>query len=169
MRTATAWLLARPPSAASRTRGRLVAAGTAVAGGLALAALAVLRVPTVSRPTEPDEVALPPDPRFSALVTEAGLQPGVVTGLVLLVVPALALVWQALTTGSARRTATLRALRLVGPHPPTCAASPLPTRGCWGSPAGCWPVRSTCRCGSCWAPPSRRPPGCCRHPVRPTS
>lgn len=114
MRTATAWLLARPPSAASRTRGRLVAAGTAVAGALALAALAVLRVPTVAHLTGPDDVA---GPQLSALVRETGLQPGVVTGLVLLVVPALTLVWQALTTGSARRTATLRALRLVGATP----------------------------------------------------
>ncbi len=114
MRTTTAWLLARPSSAASRTRGRLVATGTAVAGALTLAALAVLRVPTVSHLTGPDDVA---GPQLSALVREAGLQPGVVTGLVLLVVPALTLVWQALTTGSARRTATLRALRLVGATP----------------------------------------------------
>lgn len=117
MRTATPWLLARPRSAASRTRGRLVAAGAAVAGALALAALAVLRVPTVSQYTGADAVRPTPDPRFSPLVTEAGLQPGVLTGLVLLVVPALALVWQALTTGSARRTATLHALRLVGATP----------------------------------------------------
>ena len=32
MRTSTLWLLARPSTAAGRTRGRLVAAGTAVAG-----------------------------------------------------------------------------------------------------------------------------------------
>ena len=116
MRTATTWLLARPQSAASRTRGRLVVAGNAVAGALTLAAVAVLRVPTVSRLTVPDEVTTP-DPRLSALVTEAGLRPGVVTGLVLLVVPAIGLVWQALTTGSARRAATLDALRLVGATP----------------------------------------------------
>jgi hypothetical protein len=117
VRTTTVWLLARPRSAASRTRGRLVAVGAAVAGALTLAALAVLRVPTVSWRTEPDGVLPPPDPRLSPLVTEAGLQPGVLTGLVLLVVPALALVWQALNTGSARRTATLHALRLVGATP----------------------------------------------------
>jgi hypothetical protein len=114
VRTTSVWLLARPQSAASRTRGRLVAAGTAVAGALALAALAVLRIPTVTHVTETDEAAAP---RLSALVTETGLQPGVVTGLVLLIVPALALMWQALTTGSARRTATLHALRLVGATP----------------------------------------------------
>jgi hypothetical protein len=114
VRTRTVWLLARPQSAASRTRGRLVAAGTAVAGALALAALAVLRIPTVTHVTGTDEATAP---RLSALVTETGLQPGVVTGLVLLIVPALALMWQALTTGSARRTATLQALRTVGATP----------------------------------------------------
>ncbi len=112
MRASAVWLLADPRNAATRTRTRLVAAGTAVAGGLAIAAIAVLRVPTVSW----DDVAVrpAPDPRFSPLVTEAGLKPGVVTGIVLLLVPALTLAWQAVTTGSARRATRAEALRVAG-------------------------------------------------------
>ena len=115
MRASAVWLLADPRNAATRTRTRLVAAGTAVAGGLAIAATAVLRVPTVSW----DDVAVRPatDPRFSPLVTEAGLKPGVVTGIVLLLVPALTLAWQAVTTGSARRAVRAEALRVAGATP----------------------------------------------------
>jgi hypothetical protein len=110
----TAWLLAVPGAAATRTR--LVAGGTAVAGGLLLAAVAVLRVPTVSR-IVPGVTTVTSDPAYSPLVHEAGLQPGVVTGFVLLVLPALVLAWQAVTTGSARRAAVHRALALAGATP----------------------------------------------------
>jgi hypothetical protein len=112
----TAWLLAAPGAAATRTRTRLIAGGTAVAGGLLLAALGVLRVPTVSR-VVPGVTAATSDPSYSPLVHEAGLQPGVVTGFVLLVLPALVLAWQAVTTGSARRAAIHRALALAGATP----------------------------------------------------
>ena len=115
MRASAVWLLADPRNAATRTRTRLVAAGTAVAGGLAIAATTVLRVPTVS--VHESAVAQAPDPRFSALVTEAGLKPGVVTGIVLLLVPALTLAWQAVTTGSARRATRSEALRVAGATP----------------------------------------------------
>jgi len=88
-------------------RARLVAAGTAVAGALLLAAAAVLRVPAVAPWNGPDR-------RYSDLVAESGLRPGVVSGILLLVVPTLLLAWQAVTTGSARRAAAQRALRLTG-------------------------------------------------------
>ncbi|MGY1660918.1 hypothetical protein ACI78Q_06800 [Geodermatophilus sp. SYSU D00705] len=114
MRLPTAWLLAAPGSAAGSTRTRLVAAGTAVAGGLLIAALAVLRVPTVA---VQDVGTASIDPTYSPLVHEAGLRPGVVTGFVLLLLPALVLTWQAVTTGSARRAAVHRALAVAGAAP----------------------------------------------------
>jgi hypothetical protein len=114
VKTSTAWLLARPRTAAGRTRTRLIAAGTAAAGGLLLAALAILRVPS-TEPTQTTGASF--DPRFSALVTHGGLKPGVITAILLLVVPALALTWQAVTTGSARRAAIQRGLHLAGATP----------------------------------------------------
>jgi hypothetical protein len=114
MRTSTLWLLARPSTVAGRSRGRLVAAGTAVAGALLLTAVAVLRVPSTA-PTW--STGASPDPRFSPLVGESGLKPGVMTGVLLLLVPALALSWQAVTTGSARRATVQEGLRLAGATP----------------------------------------------------
>ena len=81
---------------------------------------AVLRVPAVDvrSPAFPGaDLAATPDPGFSPLVAEAGLRPGTVTGIVLLVVPTLVLVWQAVTVGSARRQVVHDALRLAGAAP----------------------------------------------------
>jgi hypothetical protein len=103
--TALSLVDARRPAAGGRAR--LVAAGTAVAGALLLAAAAVLRVPAVAPWNGPDR-------RYSDLVAESGLRPGVVSGILLLVVPTLLLAWQAVTTGGARRAAAQRALRLTG-------------------------------------------------------
>lgn len=114
MKTSTAWLLARPTTSTGRARRRLVAAGAAAAGGLLLTALAVLRVPSTA-PTQYTGASY--DPRFSDLVTHSGLKPGVITGILLLVVPALALSWQAVTTGGARRAATHQGLHLAGATP----------------------------------------------------
>ena len=112
MKQSTTWLLARPQHAAARTRTRLVAAGCAAAGALVMAVVAVLRVPAVFA-GEPGR----PVPRLSPLVAEAGLRPGTVTGIVLLVVPTLALVWQAVTVGSARRQVVHDALSVAGATP----------------------------------------------------
>ena len=119
MNTATAWLIGRPRTSSGRTRALLVAGGSATGGGLLIAAAAVLRVPGQQVEYLPDGgIAYVTSPGgYSSLVVQAGLRPGVLTGLLLLVLPALALGWQAVTTGSARRAAVHEALRISGAAP----------------------------------------------------
>jgi hypothetical protein len=116
--TSTAWLIGRPRTSAGRTRALLVAGGTAASGGLLIAAAAVLRVPGQEvRHLESGGGIIVTPGDYSPLVEHAGLRPGVLTGILLLVLPALALAWQAVTTGSARRAAVHDGLRLSGAAP----------------------------------------------------
>ncbi|WP_138758793.1 hypothetical protein [Modestobacter altitudinis] len=118
MKTSTAWLIGRPRTSAGRTRTLLVAGGAAVGGGLLIAAAAVLRVPAEEvRYLDGGGTVSSSSGEYSSLVVQAGLRPGVLTGILLLVLPALALAWQAVTTGSARRAAVHEGLRLSGATP----------------------------------------------------
>ena len=117
MKTSTAWLIARPRTSAGRSRALLVAAGSGVGGGLLISAAAVLRVPGQTIEYVEGGLVYTSSGEYSPLVTQAGLRPGVITGILLLVLPALALTWQAVTTGSARRTAVHEGLRLSGATP----------------------------------------------------
>jgi hypothetical protein len=85
---------------------------------LLLTALAVLRTPAQSVPTgDGGVVSVSYDPRYSPLVTSAEIRVGVLTGVLLVTAAALALVGQAMTTGSVRRRRTTQALSLVGVTP----------------------------------------------------
>lgn len=100
--TALAWTLAR---AGGWARMLLVAVCTAVVSGLLLVAVALL--------------LLPPDPQelFFNLVADPGVRGGTAFGTVLLTVPALALLHQAVRLGTAARERRLAALRLAGATP----------------------------------------------------
>ncbi|SDP33745.1 hypothetical protein SAMN05660199_03655 [Klenkia soli] len=113
------WAIARTGALSSRTRSRVVALGSAGAGALLLTVLAVLRTPARPVPTGQEVVVVDTyyDPGFSPLVTSAEIRVGVLTGILLVTAAALALVGQALTTGSVRRRRTTRALGLVGVTP----------------------------------------------------
>lgn len=112
------WAIARTGALSGRTRSRVVALGSAGAGALLLAVLAVLRTPALPVPTgDGGVVSVSYDPRFSPLVTSAEIRVGVLTGILLVTAAALALVGQALTTGSVRRRRTTQALSLVGVTP----------------------------------------------------
>lgn len=118
MNTSTAWLIGRSRRSAGRTRALLVAGGSAAGGGLLIAAAAVLRVPGQDvQHLESGGMVITSSGEYSPLVVQAGLRPGVLTGILLLVLPALALTWQAVTTGSARRAAVHEGLRLSGAVP----------------------------------------------------
>ena len=100
--TALAWTLAR---AGGWSRMLLVAVCTAVVSGLLLVAVALL--------------LLPPNPQelFFNLVADPGVRGGTTFGTVLLAVPALALLHQAVRLGTAARERRLAALRLAGATP----------------------------------------------------
>ncbi|MPQ96696.1 hypothetical protein GB931_01925 [Modestobacter sp. I12A-02628] len=118
MKTSTAWLIARPRTSAGRTRALLVAGGAATGGGLLMTAAGVLRVPgqTFEYAADGSYTSFSTG-EYSALAVQAGLRPGLLTGILLLVLPSLALTWQAVTTGSARRAAVHEGLRLSGAGP----------------------------------------------------
>lgn len=101
------------------TLARLALAGTRTdrlrtaltAGSAALAALALLAAATVAA------VAGRADRYTSALLVESGLRPGVVTALVLLSLPVLALAGQCIRLGAPARDRRLAAIRLAGATP----------------------------------------------------
>jgi hypothetical protein len=106
MRWSTALALARPrPATIERRRFALIAISIAGAAALLLAAMHVLRLPTR------------PDSGLARYLTESGLRAGVVLGTLLLAVPVLALVVQALRVGSVARDRRMAALRLAGATP----------------------------------------------------
>lgn len=109
MRSAVTRLLASPSSPADRRRMTLVAGSTAVAGGFLLAALRIARVdaPVGSR-LERD---------LASYIDEPGLRPGVVTAVVLLLVPIVSLALQCVRVGSLARDRRMAALRLAGATP----------------------------------------------------
>jgi len=106
MRRSTALALARPRRATvERRRFALIALSISGAAALLLAAIHVLRLPAI------DEAGL------ARYVTESGLRPGVVIGTLLLAVPVLSLVVQALRIGSVARDRRMASLRLAGATP----------------------------------------------------
>ena len=108
MRRSTALALARPrPATVERGRFALIAVSIAGAGALLLAAIHVLRLPA----------GLRADAGLARYLTESGLRPGVVIGTLLLTVPVLALVVQALRVGSVARDRRMASLRLAGATP----------------------------------------------------
>ncbi len=121
MRPTTALRLARPATAAERGRLLLVAGSTAVVGALLIAATHILRLPAPEPPPGKltGRVILwsPPDNDLAKYVTESGLRPGVVIGMLLLAVPVLALTVQALRVGSVARDRRMASLRLAGATP----------------------------------------------------
>ena len=101
MKPSTALLLARPRSTTvERRRFALIAVSVAGSAALLLAAVHVLRLPADSGA----------DPGLARYLTESGLRPGVVIGTVLLTVPMLALVIQALRVGSVSRDRRMASL-----------------------------------------------------------
>jgi hypothetical protein len=88
-----------------RARMLLIAASTAVASALLMVAVAIVRLPS-----EPAE-------NLFNLVDEPGLRPGTVSGTVLLVLPLLLLLYQAVRLGTATRERRLAALRVAGATP----------------------------------------------------
>ncbi|GAA0814176.1 hypothetical protein Sya03_57910 [Spirilliplanes yamanashiensis] len=93
---------------------RLRAALTALSA--ALAAVALLAAATVAaiRPGAPGTW---PEPYTNALLNEAGLRPGVITALILLGLPVLALAGQCIRLGAPARDRRLAAVRLAGATP----------------------------------------------------
>jgi hypothetical protein len=83
----------------------LIAGATAVASALLMVAVAIVKLP--SQPTED----------LFNLVGEPGLRPGTVSGAVLLVMPLLLLLYQAVRLGTASRERRLAALRVAGATP----------------------------------------------------
>ncbi|HEY4315444.1 MAG TPA: hypothetical protein VGO19_08060 [Actinomycetes bacterium] len=119
MRLSGALLLARPASSADRTRSLLVATTTGVAGALLVAAARIARL---SLDTDGSSSGYGLIPRTGSeglvpYVSQAGLRPGVVLGVLLLTVPVLALAVQALRTGSVARDRKLSSVRLAGATP----------------------------------------------------
>ena len=112
MRPSTALALARPASIADRGRFALISGSTALAGALLLAALHILRLPTIESGS-----AEPPAPGLANYVTEGGLRAGVVIAALLLTVPVFALAVQALRVGSVARDRRMASLRLAGATP----------------------------------------------------
>ena len=100
--TRLAWTLAR---AGGWARMLLVAACTAVVSGLLLVAVALLLLPE-----NPHEA-------FFNLVADPGVRGGTTFGTVLVTVPALLLLHQAVRLGTAARERRLAALRLAGATP----------------------------------------------------
>ena len=100
--TRLAWTLAR---AGGWSRMLLVAVCTAVVSGLLLVAVALLLLPE-----NPSEV-------FFNLVADPGVRGGTAFGTVLVTVPALLLLHQAVRLGTAARERRLAALRLAGATP----------------------------------------------------
>jgi hypothetical protein len=105
----TALRLARPASTADRGRFLLIACSTAVAGALLIAAMHILRMPA--------DGASEHGAGLANYVTESGLRAGVVIATLLLTVPVLALMVQALRVGSVARDRRLASLRLAGATP----------------------------------------------------
>jgi hypothetical protein len=119
MRLSGALLLARPASPADRTRSLLVAVSTGVAGALLVAAARIARL---QLDTDGSSFGFGFTPRtgsegLAPYVSQAGLRPGVVLGVLLLAVPVLALAVQALRTGSVARDRKLSSVRLAGATP----------------------------------------------------
>ena len=100
--TGLAWTLAR---AGGLPRMLLVAACTAVVSGLLMVAVALLLLPP-----QPDELLF-------NLVADPGVRGGTAFGTVLLTLPALMLLNQAVRLGTAARERRLAALRLAGATP----------------------------------------------------
>ena len=108
MRRSTAIALARPRRATvERGRFALIAVSIASAGALLLAAIGVLRL----------SAAVAQEAGLARYLTESGLRPGVVISTLLLTVPVLALVVQALRVGSVARDRRMASLRLAGATP----------------------------------------------------
>lgn len=97
-----AWQLART---SGRGRAILVASCTAGVTGLLLVAISILRLP--SNPEEP----------LYQVVSDIGTRGGFVFGTVLLVLPPLLLLFQAVRLGTSARERRLAALRLAGATP----------------------------------------------------
>jgi hypothetical protein len=116
MRLSGALLLARPASAADRSRFLLVAATTGVAGALLVAAARIARLSLDTDGSGFDGIEKPTH-GLAPYVSQAGLRPGVVLGVLLLTVPVLALAVQALRTGSVARDRKLSSMRLAGATP----------------------------------------------------
>jgi hypothetical protein len=119
MKLSGALLLARPASPADRTRFLLVAVSTGVAGALLVAAARIARL---QLDTDGSSFGFGFTPRtgsegLAPYVSQAGLRPGVVLGVLLLAVPVLALAVQALRTGSVARDRKLSSVRLAGATP----------------------------------------------------
>jgi hypothetical protein len=91
--------------ATGRGRALLLAACTAMVSGLLLVAVAVLRLP--SSPVEP----------LYAVVSDPGTRGGYVFGTVMLGLPPLLLLFQAVRLGTSARERRLAALRLAGATP----------------------------------------------------
>jgi hypothetical protein len=117
MRRSTALALARPrATTVERRRFALIAVSVSGAAALLLAAIHVLRLPAGSASAFA-QVGYGHDPGLARYVTESGLRPGVVIGTLLLAVPMLALVVQALRVGSVSRDRRMASLRLAGATP----------------------------------------------------
>jgi len=120
MKLSIALALARTSSVADRRRALLIAVSTAIAGGLLLAALQILRLPAEIAAGAASRMPLSgsqQDADLAPYLTDSGLRPGVVIGALLLTVPVLALIVQALRVGSVARDRRMASLRLAGATP----------------------------------------------------
>ncbi|MFG2087914.1 MULTISPECIES: FtsX-like permease family protein [unclassified Spirillospora] len=102
---AVAAMLARGTSRAERRRRRLLVSGAALATFFLLGAVNLLLIQGTTQT------------RWAGLVSEEGLRPGTALALALLVVPVLALLYQAGRVAQATQERRLAALRLAGATP----------------------------------------------------
>jgi hypothetical protein len=104
-----AWALLRGSPRSERWRLTLTALGAALGTGFALAASVVAVIGT--------RFGGGPPRYTNDLLNEAGLRPGVIAALLLLVLPVLAFIGQCTRIGALRRERRLAALRLAGAGP----------------------------------------------------
>lgn len=120
MKPSTLLLLSLAGSRTDRLRTTLTAASAALAAVALLAAATVASIRGGNWVTQPDgsvTLAAGSDQYASALLAEAGLRPGVITALVLLALPVLALAGQCIRLGAPARDRRLAAIRLAGATP----------------------------------------------------
>jgi hypothetical protein len=120
MRPSTLLLLSLAGTRTDRLRTVLTAASSALAAVALLAAATVASIRGGDWVDQPDGSAIraPGSEQYaSPLLAEAGLRPGVITALVLLALPVLALAGQCIRLGAPARDRRLAAIRLAGATP----------------------------------------------------
>jgi hypothetical protein len=120
MKPSTLVLLSLAGTRTDRLRTVLTAASSALAAVALLSAATVASIRGGHRVEQPDgsSTLAPGSEQYSsALLAEAGLRPGVITALILLALPVLALAGQCIRLGAPARDRRLAAIRLAGATP----------------------------------------------------